>query len=122
MKINVLLYSLVVSLFCSCSSAIQPVGSTALETTFVAAPDTIKTSIYWYWMQDHMSKEGVIKDLQAMKAAGINRAFIGSTIGGAYLSEIPVGKYELIAEIVADGKRIRSFRQIEIKNLKKYIK
>ena len=66
--------------------------------TFITAPDTIKTSIYWYWMQDNMSKEGVIKDLQAMKAAGINRAFIGSNIGGVSLSEVPTGKVKLLSD------------------------
>jgi len=92
MKINILICSLIVSLSWSCSPALQPVTSTALETIFVAAPDSIKTSIYWYWMQDNISEEGVIKDLQAMKAAGINRAFIGTNIGGSYLREIPIGK------------------------------
>lgn len=34
-------------------------------------------AVYWYWLNDHLSPEGVEKDLEAMKAAGINRAFIG---------------------------------------------
>lgn len=45
---------------------------------FTAIPDTIQTSIYWYWMSDNMSVEGVQKDLEAMKKVGINRAFIGN--------------------------------------------
>jgi hypothetical protein len=39
------------------------------------------TGCYWYWLSDNISKEGVIRDLQAMKQAGINSAFIGN-IGG----------------------------------------
>lgn len=45
---------------------------------FVTPPDSIHTSIYWYWLSGNVSKEGVVKDLEAMKRAGINRAFIGN--------------------------------------------
>ena len=47
------------------------------EKGFKVPADSMKTSVYWYWISDNISKEGVIKDLQAMKKAGINRAFIG---------------------------------------------
>lgn len=50
----------------------------ALERGFKVTPDTIQTSTYWYWMSDNVSKEGVVKDLEAMKRVGINRAFIGN--------------------------------------------
>src|SRR5260221_9743846 len=49
-----------------------------IEKTFVHIPDTIQTSIYWYWINGNISKEGVVKDLEAMKKIGINRAFIGN--------------------------------------------
>lgn len=48
------------------------------EDSFIKPPATIQTSIYWYWMSDNISKEGVVKDLHAMKSVGINRAFIGN--------------------------------------------
>lgn len=49
-----------------------------LESGFVNPPETVQTSVYWYWMCGNISKEGVIKDLEAMKKVGINRAFIGN--------------------------------------------
>lgn len=49
-----------------------------LEKGFASPPDSIQTSIYWYWISDNISKEGVEKDLEAMKRIGINRAFIGN--------------------------------------------
>jgi len=49
-----------------------------IESGFKTIPDSIQTSIYWYWMSDNISKEGVVKDLHAMKRVGINRAFIGN--------------------------------------------
>lgn len=47
---------------------------------FLVPPESIRTAVYWYWVNDHISQEGVIKDLHAMKTAGINRVFIGSNI------------------------------------------
>lgn len=48
-----------------------------LEADFKNPPEQIQTSVYWYWMAGNVSEEGVVKDLHAMKKAGINRAFIG---------------------------------------------
>ena len=53
-------------------------GQAALAAGFVAPPDSVQTSVYWYWLSGNVSKEGVVKDLEAMKRAGINRAFIGN--------------------------------------------
>ena len=64
----------------------------SLQTGFVVPPDSILTSVYWYWISDNISKEGVEKDLESMKKAGINRAFIGN-IG---LSDIPYGKVKML--------------------------
>jgi hypothetical protein len=66
----------------------------ALETGFNHIPDSIQTSVYWYWMSDNISKEGVIRDLEAMKKVGINRAFIGN-IGG---QKVPYGKVKLFSD------------------------
>lgn len=52
-----------------------------MERDFKAPPKSVKTAVYWYWIEGNITKEGVIKDLEAMKKAGINRAFIAN-IGG----------------------------------------
>jgi hypothetical protein len=65
-----------------------------IESVFRNIPDTIQTSVYWYWISDNISEEGVIKDLQAMKKAGINRAFIGN-IG---LNNVPYGKVKIFSD------------------------
>lgn len=59
-----------------------------IKEGFTSVPDSIKLAVYWYWISDHISKEGVIKDLESMKAAGINCAFIGN-IG---INDLPYGK------------------------------
>lgn len=51
-----------------------------IEKDFVTPPYSVKTGVYYYWLNDHISKEGVIKDLHAMKEAGINRVFIATNI------------------------------------------
>ena len=65
-----------------------------LATDFVKPPASIQTSVYWYWMSDNISKQGVIKDLHAMKSVGINRAFIGN-IG---YETTPYGKVKLFSD------------------------
>ncbi len=37
----------------------------------------VRTGVYWYWLSGNFSTEGVVKDLQAMKSVGIDRAYIG---------------------------------------------
>jgi hypothetical protein len=49
-----------------------------LTDKFASPPDTMTTGVYWYWVNDNISTDGVVKDLQAMKQAGINSVFIGN--------------------------------------------
>ncbi|MDR2041725.1 MAG: glycoside hydrolase family 2 [Tannerella sp.] len=49
-----------------------------LAEDFASPPESVTTGVYWYWVNDNISKEGVVKDLQAMKRAGINSVFIGN--------------------------------------------
>jgi hypothetical protein len=78
----------------SCTTGNQKISEAKLESGFVTPPDSIQTSVYWYWISDNISKDGVVNDLHAMKMAGINRAFIGN-IG---LSDIPYGKVKMLTE------------------------
>jgi len=68
--------------------------SDPLRNLFIHIPDTVQTSVYWYWMSDNISKAGVIKDLHAMKKVGINRAFIGNIGYG----ETPYGKVKMLSD------------------------
>jgi hypothetical protein len=52
----------------------------AIRNGFINPPDSIRISAFYYWLNNHISKEGVIWDLQAMKEAGITRVFIGTNI------------------------------------------
>ena len=78
----------------ACSSGPASVSRDALVAGFETPPDSIQTSVYWYWLSNNVSEEGVIKDLQSMKKAGINRAFIGN-IG---LDDVPYGDVPMLSD------------------------
>ena len=48
-----------------------------IEKEFNGVPSDVTIAVYWYWLNDNLSKEGVVKDLESMKKAGISRAYIG---------------------------------------------
>lgn len=68
----------------------------SVQKSFSAPPDSIKPSVYWYWMSDNISEEGVKKDLSAMAEAGIGRAFIGNI--GYEPKIVPYGKVKLFSD------------------------
>lgn len=78
----------------SCETNREQVSSEKLQSGFITPPDSIQTSVYWYWISDNISKEGVINDLHSMKKVGINRAFIGN-IG---LDNVPYGKVKMLSD------------------------
>ncbi|WP_217603584.1 glycosyl hydrolase [Chitinophaga sp. GbtcB8] len=73
----------------SSNNTVKPLSG--LEAVFTNIPDTVQTSIYWYWISDNISKEGVIRDLESMKKVGINRAFIGNI----WQDDVPAGKVKI---------------------------
>ena len=61
-----------------------------MEKKFKDIPEEQPTAVYWYWIAGNMSKDGVVKDLQAMKKAGLNRVQIGFIGEGQGAPEGPV--------------------------------
>jgi hypothetical protein len=88
----------------------DPVTQDELEKGFINPPDSVKPWVYWYWISDNNSKEGITKDLEAMARVGIGEALIGN-IG---YEEMPYGKipilseewWQLIVHAVSEGKRL----------------
>ncbi len=87
------IFTIIILVF-SISCETEKTGTDGLLSSFVSPPDSIQTSVYWYWISDHISKEGVVKDLHAMKEKGINRAFIGN-IG---LNDLPAGNVKMFSD------------------------
>lgn len=75
-KYIVLLLTLVTILALSCS---RQTGN-ELEQLFADPPESTKPWVYWYWISDNISKEGISKDLEAMAKVGIGEALIGNIL------------------------------------------
>ncbi|WP_436486293.1 glycosyl hydrolase [Chitinophaga sp. ARDCPP14] len=69
---------------------------TPLQRGFITPPDSTKLSVYWYWMSDNISQDGVRQDVEAMAKVGIGRAFIGNI--GYPKEEVPYGKVKLFSD------------------------
>ena len=70
-------------------SAIQTRAADDLAGRFAQPPAATQPRCYWYWMDGHISKAGITKDLEAMKRVGIGGAFIGIISGQSGISANP---------------------------------
>ena len=52
-----------------------------LEQEFSQPPDSTKPRCYWYWMDGQISKDGITRDMEAMKRVGIGEGYIGVISG-----------------------------------------
>lgn len=79
------IWNIIILLFVSCLNISSVLSQKHIvediEEEFRNPPSSVRVGAYWYWIDGNISKEGVLKDLEAMKKAGITRAFIGN-IGG----------------------------------------
>lgn len=64
---------------------------------------------YWYWINDDISKDGITKDLEAMKKAGIGGALIGNINPAKKDGKVPMlseNWWSHMVHAVVEGKRI----------------
>ena len=59
-----------------------PSMGASLEDSFMTPPDTARPYTWWHWVNGNVSREGITKDLESMKAVGI---------GGFQLFDASVG-------------------------------
>jgi hypothetical protein len=101
-----LLAALVVS--CLSLSAISRADTAELEKGFADPPADTRPACYWYWMSDHVSHDGITKDLEAMARVGIGEAFIGNIdVGGARgpVKVLTEPSFEAMAHAMREGHR-----------------
>lgn len=64
-----------------------------LTKGFISPPDSARPGVYWYFMDGNMSKEGMTRDLESMKKAGIgNLIFLEVNVG------IPRGSVDFLSD------------------------
>ncbi|MDR3626967.1 MAG: glycosyl hydrolase [Ignavibacteriaceae bacterium] len=67
-----------------------------MESGFKTPPDSVKPRVYWYWLSDNISEEGVVRDLEAMDSVGIGGAYIGNI--GLDTNETIYGKVKFLSD------------------------
>ncbi len=80
-----------------------------IQSGFITPTDDNTLWCYWYWIGDDISKEGITKDLEAMRAAGIGGALIGNINPEEKDGKVPMlseAWWEHMVHAVNEGKRI----------------
>jgi len=91
---------------------VAPHAPTAdLDDGFRSPPSATKPWIYWYWINDNISRDGLTRDLEAMARVGIGEAFIGNVDlpGGQPRGKVPVFSDEwwgLVEHAIREGGRL----------------
>lgn len=81
----------------------------SLVSDFVTPTEQNTLWCYWYWIADDISKEGITKDLEAMKAAGIGAALIGNINPDEIDGPVPILSedwWEHMVHAVNEGNRL----------------
>lgn len=76
-----------------------------LVDAFISPPAETQLRCYWYWMKGQISKDGLTKDLEAMKRVGIGEAYIGIIEGGT-TKALSEEWWSMIDHAVREGTRL----------------
>jgi hypothetical protein len=92
-------------------SALNSYGqiSDTLSINFKNPPASTKPWVYWYWISDHISKEGITKDLEAMAKVGIGEALIGNIDEIKQKGDVKALSeewFQMIEFAIREGKRL----------------
>ncbi len=94
---------------CQKSAQISESNFKKIISGFETPADSNTVWCYWYWINDDISKEGITKDLEAMKKAGIGAAFIGNINPAGKDGKVPMLSedwWSHMVHAVTEGKRV----------------
>lgn len=100
---------LLLLLCCSLACRAANTDRKYLESNFRTPPAYSKPAIYWYWMNEHVSKEGITKDLEAMLRVGIGEVFIGNIYEGGVPGKVETMSsewLECMRHAIKEGTRL----------------
>lgn len=108
-SVGILLLAVVTFNGCTKAKEITPAEFQKIQTGFITPHDSNTVWCYWYWINDDISKEGITKDLEAMKEVGIGAAFIGNINPPEVDGPVPMLSekwWDCMVHAVNEGKRI----------------
>ncbi|HOW63647.1 MAG TPA: glycosyl hydrolase [Candidatus Paceibacterota bacterium] len=74
-------------------SLLVSVGADDLANSFLKPPGSARPGVYWYFMDGNLSQEGMTRDLESMKAAGLGHlVFLEVNVG------VPRGPVDFLSE------------------------
>jgi hypothetical protein len=94
---------------CDSGSSLSEQEFDAIRSGFMVPEEDNTVWCYWYWIGDDISKEGITKDLEAMKEVGIGAAFIGNINPEEVDGPVPMLSedwWDHMVHAVNEGKRI----------------
>ena len=108
-KISLLFLATSMFIKCTSKGKQQELSFEKIQSEFVTPANDNTLWCYWYWIGDDISKEGITKDLEAMKEAGIGGAFIGNINPNEKDGKVPILSedwWDHMVHAVNEGKRI----------------
>ncbi|WP_282035769.1 glycosyl hydrolase [Saccharicrinis aurantiacus] len=103
------LLMLIIMSSCNKMNQISHQNFKQIKSNFITPTDSNNIWCYWYWINDDISKEGITKDLLAMKKAGIGGALIGNINPAHKDGKVPMlseNWWSHMVHAVVEGKRI----------------
>jgi len=90
-------------------AAVAAAAEEDLQKAFVAPPDSARPWVYWFWLNQNITREGITADLEAMKRVGIGGVLIMEVDQGAPVGPVPFAgsKWrELFKHVCAEASRL----------------
>ena len=103
--ISIFHFFLLTFIFNSC----QQQATDRLEVEFKDPPSYTKPWVYWYWIDENISQQGISKDLEAMARVGIGKALIGHVSPSSQRGSMAMLSepwWAMVEHAVAEGGRL----------------
>ncbi len=102
---RIYIFFIFTSLIFSC----HPPEKDHLLEEFQDTPPAYKPWVYWYWIDENISREGITKDLEAMARVGIGKALIGHVSPGGQRGDVRIlseAWWKIVEHAVREGQRL----------------
>lgn len=97
---------------CTASYAQQRIPAARLKSLFQSPPESAKPWVFWYWLQASVTRDGILRNLEAMKAAGLGGAYLMPVKGGPSYIDHPVVQltpewWDMVKYAMKEARRLK---------------